>query len=357
MRSPAWFRTFTWLLIAVFLQGCGETQESTTRVNPDGTIVRSERISPADSLAGLQTGFPPWVDSTWNIQFVRTEGRALSKTATKVFSSVEEMNRIFRGEKGTALAFRGDLEKRFRWFFTDFVYRETCLEWNPFDQVPITDYVTRSEIDLWFRYELFRSDQQQKPFATRGDSLALRDAQDRGSEWQMRSMFESYFAAFVKGVKSLNDPSLPPTSVLKQKEKLYALSRPLFEHSPNNLEPVHALFARTLGSIPARRAIELGKAGFELHAKKIEFLERMITSEGVVANIEMPGLVIDTNAPSLKGNTATWEDIRWRTYLGDFEMRVHSRMINWWAVVVTGILLAVAVSFTIAGMVRRRRFA
>jgi len=340
------------IFVALLFAGCHETHESTTKINSDGSILRTEKISTDDSSSISTASLPPWVDSTWSIRIERSGKGIYSKLASKRFQDVAAMNQALEGEAGTSLRFRADLERRFRWFFTEFRYREICRKWNPFDQVPITEYVSPSEIDLWFRYEI-----RKQPYATRGDSLALRGAEDRAGEWQFRSMFESYFAAFMKGVELLHDSSLTPSAVLRHKEELFSKARLQLEHSPNRIDSLHALFARELGSRSARRAIELNAAGFALYTRKIDFMEKMILVDGVKATIEMPGLIIDTNAPTIEGNTVTWDDIRWYAYLQDFEMRVDSRMVNWWAVIITGVLLLGIVLLTALGIVRRRRFA
>ena len=345
----------TWsglLIIVLCFAGCRETHESTTKINNDGTVLRTEKISIDDSSSISTAGFPPWVDSTWSIRIERTDGNTFSKLATKLFRDVAAMNRAMDGEVGTSLRFRGELEKRFRWFFTDFVYRETCRKWNPFDQVPITQYVSPSEIDLWFQHEV-----KKQPYTTRGDSLALHGAEDRGGEWQLRSMYESYFSAFMKGVEMLHDSSLAPSVVLKHKEALFSMARQQVEHSPNRIDSLHVLFAREFGPVLVRKIIALNAPAFDLYTHKIDFLEKMILVDGVKASIEMPGLIVDTNAPSIEGNTVAWDDIRWYAYLQDFEMRVESRMVNWWAVIGTGVILLGIIALSVAGMVRRRRLA
>lgn len=352
MRIEARSTWIAFIVIALWFIGCRETRESTTKINSDGTVLRTEKISTDDSSSISTAGFPPWVDSTWSIRIERSDGNMFTKLASKLFHDVMAMNRALDGEVGTSLRFRGQLEQRFRWFFTDFVYRETCRQWNPFSQVPITQYVSPSEIDLWFQHEV-----KKQPYVTRGDSLALHGAEDRGGEWQMRSMFETYFSAFMKGVEMLHDSSLTPSIVLKRKETLFSVARQQVEHSPNRIDSLHALFAREFGPVPVKKIIALNAPAFDLYTQKVEFLEKMILVDGVKVSIEMPGLIVDTNAPSIQGNTVVWDDIRWYSYLQDFEMRVESRMVNWWAVIVTAVILLGIMALTVAGVLRRRRFA
>ncbi len=340
------------LVLAMLLwSGCNESQESKTTINSDGSILRTERISGDDSASVANAPLPPWVDGTWDILIERTGERMFAKRASKFFPDIAAMNQALAGGGGTSLRFRGSLERRFRWFFTEYSYRETCVRWNPFDGVPITDYVSSSEIDLWFRHEV-----KKLPYPSRGDSLALHGAEDRAGEWQTRSMFESYFKAFMKGVELLHDSSLTPTILSARKESLFARARQSLEHAPNNTDSLHAVFARLLGPRPVQKVIALNAAGFDLYKQKIEFLERMILMDEVKATIQMPGLIVETNAPAIEGNTAAWADIQWYAYLQDVEMRVESRMVNWWAIVVTGAILLGVVSMTMVGVSRKHRY-
>jgi hypothetical protein len=68
----------------------------------------------------------------------------------------------------------------------------------------------------------------------------------------------------------------------------------------------------------------------------------------------MPGLILDTNAPSVENNTVTWELKGRRFFWEDYEMRVESRTVNRWAIWLTGGLLLAAVAGMAFGALRRR---
>jgi hypothetical protein len=57
-------------------------------------------------------------------------------------------------------------------------------------------------------------------------------------------------------------------------------------------------------------------------------------------DITLPGLFLDANSVSLKGNTATWTFKPEQIGLMDYEMYAESRIVNTWAFVVSGLILA-----------------
>lgn len=70
--------------------------------------------------------------------------------------------------------------------------------------------------------------------------------------------------------------------------------------------------------------------------------------------VEMPGLILDTNSEEVDGNRITWETGNAQYFVYDYEMWAESRMVNRWAVWVTGILFILIVAGLIVSFVRQR---
>ena len=49
---------------------------------------------------------------------------------------------------------RVESEKRFKWFTTEFSYRETILCYNQFHAVPLADYISQTELVGWIHHEV-----------------------------------------------------------------------------------------------------------------------------------------------------------------------------------------------------------
>lgn len=332
--------------LALMANGCLEI-ETTTKINSDGSIIRTV-VMTGDSSSIYQRDFAVTVDSTWDTQIQQIERNKFVRTATKAFRDVGEMNKSLVGRKGRTLNIRADLERHFRWFFTTIRYRETWLNYNPFDAVPITDYISPTELEYFIRHEV-----KKEPYATRGDSLALKDAEQRFVRWNNRNIFEVYFATFVEGVKKLNDRSLTVRYVAGLKEKLFEGSEKYFDS--NNIDTVRIIFEHILKTPGVQKAMAANSEGFHLFKEKLNFLHGIVGPNTYRTNVVMPGLIVNTNSSSIEGTKASWSDFIGFCYFTDFEMWVESKVTNWWAITLTGLFVtAIAVGFVLAAIRRRK---
>ena len=69
--------------------------------------------------------------------------------------------------------------------------------------------------------------------------------------------------------------------------------------------------------------------------------------------VVMPGLILDTNAGEVKGTTVTWKFSADQFCLRDYDMWVESRVMNVWAVVLTGVLVLGLVGVLSQGQISR----
>ena len=58
----------------------------------------------------------------------------------------------------------------------------------------------------------------------------------------------------------------------------------------------------------------------------------------------MPGLILDTNAKDVEGNSVQWKFDYNRFLWEDYTMWVESRVVNRWAMILTGILCMILVA-------------
>jgi hypothetical protein len=193
-----------------------------------------------------------------------------------------------------------------------------------------------------------------EPFSTKGDSLAMEDASNRYEKWDDHNIFADYFDAFLLGVRRLNDPSLSPTYVAGLKDKLFEQSAKYFRMK--KMDTLTIIFGHILKSRNVKKAIALNMEGFQHLNDRRAFLEE-ITSNSYLNSVVMPGLITGTNAPTLEGNKASWKDYVKFAYFKDVDMWVESRVINWWAIIVTGIVILALVAIFLVAILRRRRFA
>ena len=139
------------LCIPLFVfPGCLEEHVRTT-ISADGSSERSISLKlPAKELP--EKAFPVPADSTWSVEWKETGDKdstlKYEYTARKIFSTPEELRREYAALPDTGgMSIGVSVDKRFQWFFTYLDYTETYIYHNPFTNVPVTDYLTRSEIE------------------------------------------------------------------------------------------------------------------------------------------------------------------------------------------------------------------
>jgi hypothetical protein len=252
-------------------------------------------------------------------------------SASRTFADAGALNEAIKSVPYKTLPVQIDLEESFWWFVTDYQYKETYKRWNPFDNVPLTDFISPTELELAIRHEV-----ENAPYDTKGDSLAISDAGERFEEWDTRNIFESYFALLLGGVRNLNDPRLKPEAVVARKEDLFkAMQNPLHE---GKFDTLTIIFDKILKTRLAEKALAANAGKYDLFEEQLDF-KGAISANTYKVSIEMPGIITETNAKSIEGNTVRFSDFNQISYFMDYEMRVRSRVINWWAVIVTAVII------------------
>ncbi len=290
------------------------------------------------------------IKSIWrspaNQEFKKIEERKFMLTASRFFRDADEMNEALKGVKDKTLRIHVSLENKFRWFFTTIRYQETYKKFDPFNFVPITDYLSKTELDLFLQYVLHKQTSLSK-----GDSLSVKDAGDRFDEWQARNMFESYFNTFTQGVRNLNDQSLTVEAVTTKKEELF--KKCLNRFNSDNFDTVRIIFSNVLKTPLVNKVADANKTGFADFFNKKEFVDRILHTP-YKTNIIMPGLITKTNAPTLEGNKASWNEFISYCYFNDFDLWVESEVTNWWVIILTGVIVIIAVLVLVISIFKRR---
>jgi len=62
-------------------------------------------------------------------------------------------------------------------------------------------------------------------------------------------------------------------------------------------------------------------------------------SQKYTLEAEMPGLITKTNSTIMYGNTVSWDVHSLSFYFEDYEMYVESRIVNYWAFILSGIVV------------------
>ena len=112
----------------------------------------------------------------------------------------------------------------------------------------------------------------------------------------------------------------------------------------SRLHDGETLIADQLTNVKTSEAIKANHSGFALHNAKLTLVSR-VTGKLEKVNIEMPGVYIDSNAPKVEKTRGTWKGVSDMSYAADYELWMTSRVVNWWVVILTALVIIGGISF------------
>jgi hypothetical protein len=339
-QQQRWFLSSTAALLFLTLPGCLDIA-TTTVVNRDGSIHRSVMIE-GDSAAIHEHRFPLALKGPWEERIEKIDNRKFRYTAVRHFQDVAALNDAMVGDPDTSLGIHATLEKRFEWFFTVYRYGERHASFNSFTTLPIGEYLTQAQIDLL----LNKGSEEQE-----SDTLARDEGEKQLEEWWTRNIFEVFFSEFLIGLRSLESPALSAETVVARKEEMFNASRE--EFSSKDFKKIEGIFEKAFGKEVVREVIASNDEGFRKFRQRLAFQQQMFENS-YRATVEMPGLIVGTNAATIEGNSVTWEDFITHGLISDYELWVESREINWWMIYLTGIVLILGFLLLIIPLFWRR---
>ena len=308
------------LLYIAANSGCKKIIKVTTTINRNGSFLRTVEVIQKDSTSVPHAAFPIPQDSTWNITInrVHEDSGDFIYRAEKIFKNADELNSFFCSETDTVLKTKVevDFEKRFRWFYTFFEYHETYKCYNQFKLVPITDYMTEQELEAYQAHE---------------DSSELKE---KFEEWFQRAIFEEFYQVLIDGAKRLKAPDFTPELIESKKEILYTQVIKAMDSDKDEMKDLIELAEKILNSsVVVKLESDLEKMEKSV-TTRIEFYSA-VNDDSLITVVNMPGLLVDTNAPKIEGNQVTWNIAPGRYFIRDFEATAVSRVTNKWAIGIT----------------------
>ncbi len=353
------------LLAAVLLPGCLE-QDVTTTVHPDGSCERLVVIR-KDSPGFPEGILPAAVDSSWSRSSARDSGSASNYrwTFKKQFARYEDLSREWNQSAAPGkIRVAVDIQKHFRWVYTYYDYQETYFRFSPFHLIPPSAVMSEDEI---LRY-------------TYGDTTeGLRKKVD---EWEARNLFEMVYIPMVRGAEQRQNPGLVSRLAAHKEEAFRILNAAakddhledsLLAYSSSSkskddlfhdgritdagVDALMNLAVRAFGTDSLRQLRgELQEGWRAMEQTLLGTEDPQANSDGFVNTVVMPGIVLETGAPEVKGDALSWKFQKSQLKLHDYEMRAESRVVNIWTLVLTGLLVLGLLSGALAfpAMLRRR---
>ena len=339
---------------ALVFGGCLE-YETTTTILTDGSLRRSIVVT-GDSTAVHSWDFRVPVDTGWTLlSQERVDEKKWRFSAERDFSSADEWNAYQSTAGRRTLVCSLRVEKSFRFFTTSYRFSETISSYNPFRLVPITDFLSPSELEAFLRFEVFK-----ESYPTKGDSLALEDAGDRFEEWDTACRVEAFRRAIV-GAISPDEPALADSAwqaTFRNDLETY-LTKPSKSGNKEYENPDADKLLHWLNGHTAGMDVSLQQLRSELLRIKVDVdFMQSVGSDTYVSRVGMPGTLVRTNGKPEGESGAKWENYIGYAYVNDFTMEAESSAVNVWAIVLAlAVVVGGPILVWVAWITRRRRIA
>ncbi len=255
--------------------------------------------------------------------------------AERRFASVEEMGStplLMLGDK--PLMAQVSLKKRFRWFYTDYVYEETYPIQGQMFSYSLNRFIEDDVASYWFTGE---------PDLMQGHSPAEKKETDdmieeQCNRWLVANYVAAAFDAVADGYDSLPNMPMDKSAYLTHRDSIvnYALDCQ-FTFGDN----VDTLFSGYFHSRAYEEAFASSKIEQQLDAKLDGFVELMEIK--VDCRLVLPGTIRDAGNGVLEQGAVRYRLTGNRLIPHDYTIAATSRATNIWAFILTALMLLAAI--------------
>lgn len=265
------------------------------------------------------------------------EGDTVSTTFWCPFETVEEMcERTPLQLNGGRLRSSAKLEKRFRWFYTEYTFTETFYCVGDTFKLPPTDYADKAEISYWFTG---------RPNLVEGMSGAeasqkLGEMEPKITKWLNDNFFKTGFDFIVAHYDSIANPPVSREQFMELRDSLanYLLSIDDDILGVNSEDALRDFFHSDAYAMFFDDETPCGQA------LNKEFLNSLnIFWFNVPYTLTMPGTVIDPGTGTLQPDgTVFYPFTGERLIPQDYVITATSRKMNLWAWIVSVLVILLA---------------
>lgn len=334
-------------LVVALMVSCNTYYRMVTTLDRDGNAYR-EVYTKGDSafLAGDLSQNPYLFDisSGWHVDRLDSavkynffgEEVSFNVVVRQSVSSIDLLSKNLRYKENlkSLAAPKESLSKKFRWFYTNYIF--TGVYEKLIYQVPVSidKYLTKDEQKLWTQGDF--SNYKALNGAEMNDLLG--EIEGKFMEWYAHNCFELSLAS-IKKFSIGNDLSD------SDKDKIYKQIRgdrncnSLDDIDPKSVCKALDLFYQTNNYSQSYNAQKnLIDKEFEASASVILLLGNQISYELIV-----PGEILESNSPIVNANTLTWKIDGVRLLLDDYTLTAEYRVANVYAFILSGLVVIVAI--------------
>jgi len=324
--------------LLIFLSSCREISV-TTMINEDGSFTRVITITD-DSKDIDDSNLPYPIDASWEKKTMQDSSQSNNYiiTYTKTYENSNVLNKELMQDTGWRKQIEREVKvKKSFWFFNSYLtYRETWKSANPFNNLDYRDYLSEEDL-LWLTgYQLALNKE---------DSARIEEAENKAEQFLKEAISGEIIDELKRGIKDLGSAKLKPETVSLHKDSIVSKIESWdFDLAPDFID----FYAEWTDNEIVLQLHSIEPPLFENLDKNFIFLEKIFMMETFHSYVEMPGLIAETNSPSIKGNQVSWKVSGVSFLFEDYEMTVKSRIMNTWAYVVAGIVLLLLIVVLIA---------
>ncbi len=364
-------------LTVLLMASCKKDAQMLTVINEDGTCLRelTKHVSPRELMDseiypnnGKETDMEEW-EQTWSLKgedkrhpLPMTEAQYDSiqrehpgkqvadlvlKHYKREFQTIEEMSRNLP-LRDYPLKVEGSLEKHFKWFYTDYEFKETfdhdTNDTLLFFPIPLNHFISADSASYWFT--------GQPDLSENYSGAELKDMLDeiegKISKWINANMFVEFYDYIGDNYEKVKNPPVGKEQFMALRDTL-AVSPAIL-----NLEPFDydgKVFKQVINDYFQSEA-------FTSWINLRDSLDRQYSKYGNILalstayDLMMPGKVTDAGMGTYDGQVIHYKLTGERLIPGAYTIAATSRVTNVWAFIVTFLIILLAIG---SFMYKRKR--
>jgi hypothetical protein len=291
------------------------------------------------------TYLTPEIHTNWPVENWKWDKNDTTKeltfTARRDFKNAKEMGDQFRFRKSHEwhdLKSSCVLDKKFRWFYTYYNYKEIYSQIKTFDNVPFSKYMTNDEASFWFTGE---------PNMLKGlNGIEIReyigDLENKYNSWFAHNLWNVEYKALLTNYDLLDPKPMSKLRLEQARDSVFEKNMSFKNNGEMELEMNQCLdnYFKTTTFSTLWNKKESPMKKFEDTLDSLQFIEYFIPS--VKYKMMMPGEIIDPKNAITQGDTLVWNLTAYRMVYGDYEITAQSRKANAWAFIVSGLVILLA---------------
>ncbi len=317
------------LFLLFMLKSCFEFTDK-TKIHRDGSIEKiiifsEDSTTVKQIMNGEYTALPLPLDKQWTtgIEIDKNDSSNFIYKAHRIFKTDELVNRalIQNSDSLKKIVPQISVDKKFRWFYTYYYFKEIYPYYGFKQFVSIDEYLSEEQKQLYYQ---------------NGDSS---NVENMVNQWMKKNVYTYFEIEMTRAINELSGNSMDLEKLRPIEDSLQTIIEGVveLEDLSESTTKIMNLLARQYGRDELK--------GLRQPLKNILF-ELQKVSTGIMSLIgefnvvvEMPGILLATNSNIIEGNVVKWEFSHDRFSLEDFEMTAHSRILNGWAVIVTFLVI------------------